>query len=145
MSPGALLLLDTSVVLHLAPGRATGDALDKQFGLRQRPDRPLISIITVGELFAFARRRSWGGAKQDQLRRIVEQLVVVDVRNTAVLEKYSEIHSFMVEHGHPIGDNDVWIAATAAASGAVLLTADKDFDPMHDVHITRLYFDPRVG
>jgi tRNA(fMet)-specific endonuclease VapC len=51
----------------------------------------------------------------------------------------------MVEHGHPIGDNDVWIAATAAASGAVLLTADKDFDPMHDVHITRLYFDPHVG
>jgi tRNA(fMet)-specific endonuclease VapC len=123
MSPGALLLLDTSVVLHLARGRATGDALDKQFGLRQRPDRPLISIITVGELFAFARRRSWGGAKQDQLRRIVEQLVVVDVRNTAVLEKYSD-SGFALSGGLSRRAVAALLELLAAATGARLVAAD---------------------
>ena len=141
MNDGKLLLLDTSVVLHVLRGKATGEALDKTYGLRARPDRPLISIITVGELLAFANRRGWGTAKVNQLHKHVEELVVVDVRNRSVLEKYAEIHAFMVDHGHPIGDNDVWIAATAAAAGAALLTTDNDFNPMHDRFLTCIYFD----
>jgi predicted nucleic acid-binding protein len=67
VSDGGLLLLDTSVVLHVVRGKATGEALDRAFGLRARPDRPLISIITVGELLAFARQRGWGSAKVDPM------------------------------------------------------------------------------
>lgn len=63
MSDGGLWLLDTSIVLHLVRGKATGEALDRTFGLRDRLERPLISIVTVGELLAFARRRGWGSAK----------------------------------------------------------------------------------
>lgn len=61
------------------------------------------------------------------------------------MDRYAEIDTFMVKHGHPVGDNDVWIAATAAAAGAVLLTTDKDFDPMHDRFLTRVYFEPNVA
>jgi len=32
--------------------------------------------------------------------------------------------------GRTVRDNDTWIAATAAATNAVLLTTDKDFDPL---------------
>jgi tRNA(fMet)-specific endonuclease VapC len=71
--------------------------------------------------------------------------VVVDIRSQSVLEKYAEIDAYMVAHGHVVGDNDVWIAATAAAAGADLLTSDKDFDPMHDVFLSRIYFDPEVS
>lgn len=145
MSDSGLLLLDTSVVLHVVRGKATGEALDRAFGLRARPDRPLISIITVGELLAFARQRGWGSAKVDRLKELVEELVVVDVRSQSVLDRYAEIDTFMVKHGHLIGDNDVWIAATASAAGAVLLTTDRDFDPMHDRFLSRVYFDPRVA
>jgi tRNA(fMet)-specific endonuclease VapC len=145
VSGNGLLLLDTSVVLHVARGRATGDALDRAYGLRARPDRPLISIITVGELFAFAKQREWGSAKVERLEELVRELVVVDIRNRSVVDQYAEIDTFMVKHGHPAGDNDVWIAATAAAAGAVLLTTDKDFDPMHGWFLTRIYFDPAVA
>jgi tRNA(fMet)-specific endonuclease VapC len=145
VTDSGLLLLDTSVVLHLIRGKATGEAIDRAFGLRARPDRPLISIITVGELLAFARQRGWGGARIDRLKTAVEELVVVDVRNQSVMDRYAEIDTFLVRRGNPVGDNDVWIAATAAAAGAVLLTTDRDFDLMHDRFLTRVYFDPNVA
>ena len=145
MSGSGLLLLDTSVVLHVVRGKATGEALDRAFGLRARPDRPLISILTVGELLAFAQRRAWGAGKVERLKELVGELVVVDVRSQSVMDRYAEIDTFMVKHGHVVGDNDVWIAATTAAAGAVLLTTDKDFDPMHDRFLTRIYFDPAVA
>ena len=145
MSDSGLLLLDTSIVLHLVRGRATGEALDRSFGLRTRSDRPLISIISVGELLAFAEQRSWGSAKVDRLKELVQELIVVDVRNRSVMDRYAEIDTYMVRHGHVVGDNDVWIAATASAAGSVLLTTDRDFDPMHERFLTRIYFDPAVA
>ena len=41
-----------------------------------------------------------------------------------------------------MGDNDVWIAATAAAAGAYLLTTDKDFDHLHPTYVQREWIDP---
>ena len=35
------------------------------------------------------------------------------------------------------GDNDLWIAATAAATAAHLITTDADFDPLHPAYIRR--------
>src|SRR5262245_32927932 len=103
MSDG-LLLLDTNIVLHVARGKATGEALDKAFGLRARAERPLISIITVGELLAFARRRNWGEAKITRLQQLTEEFVVIDVRNQAVLEKYAEIDAYLVKRGRSPGN-----------------------------------------
>jgi tRNA(fMet)-specific endonuclease VapC len=144
MTDSGLLLLDTSVVLHLARGKATGEALDKAFGLRARADRPLISVVTVGEMISFAKQRSWGAQKLDRLLKISQELVIVDIHNQSVLDRYAEIDTYLVRLGRDIGDNDTWIAATAVAVGAVLLTTDKDFDPLHDTLLTRVYFDPQV-
>lgn len=144
MNDARLLLLDTNVVLHLVRGKATGEALDRAYGLRARPDRPLISVVTIGEMMAMAKRLNWGAKKVETLKRLAGELVVVDIQNQTVLDKYADIDSFAVKNGHVIGDNDVWIAATAAAAGAVLLTTDKDFDPLH-VFLTRIYFDPAVS
>lgn len=142
MNSASLLLLDTNVVLHLVRGKATGLALDKEFGLRARPDRPLISVVTVGELLALAARLKWGTKKVALLQELIRELVVVDIRNEPVLKKYAEIDGYLIGKGRKIGDNDIWIAATAAVTGAHLLTSDKDFDPLHDVFLTRLYYDP---
>jgi predicted nucleic acid-binding protein len=83
---GRLLLLDTSVVLHLLRGKATGLAIDAAYSLRARPERPLVSVISVGEILSFAAQRGWGASKVDQLKKLVEDLVVVDVRSSSVLQ-----------------------------------------------------------
>jgi tRNA(fMet)-specific endonuclease VapC len=38
--------------------------------------------------------------------------------------------------------NDLWIAATAAATGALLLTTDRDFDDLHPGSLRREWVDP---
>jgi predicted nucleic acid-binding protein len=126
-----LALLDTSVVLHLLRGNKTAQRIDAELGLRARSERPLISVVTVGEALAFARYRNWGSDWTARLEAYLRELVVVDIQNSAVLQKYAELHTWLVRQGRTVGDNDVWIAATAAAASALLVTTDGDFDPLN--------------
>jgi predicted nucleic acid-binding protein len=138
------ILLDTSVVVHLARGNPTGQAMDRYFGLRERKERPLLSIVSVGELLSFARQRNWGETKVGRLRELVAELVVLDLQREPVLERYADIDAYCKTNGLSVGNNDVWIAATAAAAGAILVTNDKDFDALDPRFVRRAYFDPQL-
>jgi tRNA(fMet)-specific endonuclease VapC len=127
----ALLLLDTSIVIHLLRGKATGECIEQTYGLRDRPERPLVSIVTLGELRGFARYRNWGAPRVALLDELVRNLIVVDIRHASVLDRYAEIHAFCRKRGSSMGDNDKWIAATASAARATLITTDQDFAPLH--------------
>jgi tRNA(fMet)-specific endonuclease VapC len=134
-----LLLLDTNVVLHLLRGNELGVRVDSLFDLRHRADRPLISVVTVGECLALARRWGWGEAKRAALEQLLRELVVVDIQSRDVLERFAELHSWVRANGRALGDNDLWIAATAAVTHAHLITTDADFDPLHPQHLRRTY------
>lgn len=138
----ALVLLDTNVVVHLARDSALGQRINQDYQLSERRVRPLISIVTVGELFAFARKRGWGDRKVEKLRDIVRALTVVDIRPQSVIERYAEIDAYSESQGRKMGDNDIWIAATAAVAGAYLITTDKDFDHLHPQFVQREWVDP---
>ena len=140
--PEALIVLDTSVLVHLARDNALGRKVNADHDLTGRPLRPLISIVTVGEMFAVARKRSWGQAKVDRLKAIIGNLTVVDIRPQSVIDHYAEIDAYSEQVGRKMGDNDAWIAATAAAAPAWLLTTDKDFDHLHPQIIKREWIDP---
>jgi tRNA(fMet)-specific endonuclease VapC len=43
-----------------------------------------------------------------------------------------------------MGRNDVWIAASAAVTGATLMTTDRDFDLLDGTHIQRVWIDPKT-
>ena len=53
-----VVLLDTSVLVHLARQDPTGAWVENQFALTARADRPLISTITEGEILGFSRQRN---------------------------------------------------------------------------------------
>jgi tRNA(fMet)-specific endonuclease VapC len=127
MSARDRVLLDTSVEVHLCRGKETGEIIDKAYGLRQRTDRPLVSVITVGETLAFAMRRGWGSGKVELLRELLAELVIVDINDRAILERFAEIRVADQKGGWNVGDNDTWIAATASVTDAILLTIDQDF------------------
>jgi len=131
-----LLLLDTNVVIHLARDDENGKKIERQFGLTARPERPLISSISVGELLAMAYRRRWSDDKVAKLRTLVADLVQVSAGLGEVVENYARLQCEKLENGHPGEQNDLWIAATAKAAGAVLITFDKDFQWLDGKHIT---------
>lgn len=116
--------------------------MDQEHQLRSRTDKPLICIVTVGELLAFAKRNNWGQAKADNLMNLLRELVVVDIRSKDVLERYAEFSVLLDTLGR-IPQNDVWIAATASVSKALILTCDKDFDRLHPAHLKRVWYDPK--
>jgi tRNA(fMet)-specific endonuclease VapC len=110
--------------------------------LRTRAERPLVSIITVGEALAFAKQLGWGPSKAALLEDLFSDLVIVDLSDE-ILDLYAELESYLRRTGKPIQQNDVWIAATTIASGAHLLTTDKDFDPLYPVYLDRTWIDPQ--
>jgi predicted nucleic acid-binding protein len=105
-------------------------------------ERSLISIVTVGEALALSKRLSWGHMKRVALEALLENLVVVAISDQ-ILEHYAEVDVFLRRAGKPVQQNDMWIAATAMASGAHLLTTDKDFDPLYPAHLDRTWIDPQ--
>lgn len=130
MSRAAFYLLDTSVLLHLVRGGDLGRFIRRTYELDVVIRRPLISIVTHGEILAIADRQSWGGARRAVLVSMLGNLITLDLNDPVVLDRYVAVDraSRGARGGARIlSHNDMWIAATAAAAGATLLTSDQDF------------------
>jgi tRNA(fMet)-specific endonuclease VapC len=119
-------LLDTNVLVHLVRGDHAGQRIAQEFGLLRRADRPLISIVTVGEMLALAKKFAWGPNKRSSIREIASELVVLDIKSEGVLERYAQISDHCRKG--PMQQNDMWIAACASVAHAEVLTFDKDFE-----------------
>ena len=76
------------------------------------------------------------------LEKILGQLLQIDLGDRSILEAYAAIDNFSKDRTHDMGKNDIWIAATAKATGYTLLTNDKDFQHLHDIQIKCIYVDP---
>jgi len=139
--PTSLLLLDTNVLVHLVRGDDLGIGIAEEYELRERVEKPLISIITVGEMKAITMKFRWGQQKRNLLDKLFQELVIVHLNQGNIVEKYAEIDYYskqVVKPAHPMGQNDMWIAATASALEACLLTTDNDFDHLVPDHLTRI-------
>jgi len=142
-----LYLLDTNVLLFLARGGALGQHIDARFGLRAARQRPLVCVVSHGEVWVLARRNGWGVEKQAALRNLLDNVVTVDINHPRVIDAYVELD--LVSQAHPdgarnMGKNDLWIGAAARAAGATLLTTDGDFDHLIPDHIDGVVIDPKV-
>ncbi len=135
MPPAAAYLLDTNVVLQLFRGKRLGQYIENRFHLLGGLHRCVISVVTVGELLSLARQFRWGAPKVQKLLDLLDELVCIDMNNPDILRAYAEIDDFARSAGKSMGKNDVWIAATATASSAILLTNDTDFDPLDPDHL----------
>lgn len=142
MSSPVGYLLDTNALLELLRGNDLGEALDARFGLRSSLGSSMICVVTVGEILALARKFGWGTTKLDKLRRMLDQLVWIDISDPQLLDAYAEIDHFSETKGRKMGKNDIWIAATAKVTGITLLTTDPDFDHLEGTHLARIWIDP---
>ncbi len=98
--------------------------------------------MTVGEALTLGAIWKWGSTKLDALRAMLNELVVIGLRQGDIVDRYAALSAHCKAHGLTLSDNDRWIAATARAAGAVLLTTDKDFDALHPTFVDRVWIDP---
>ena len=129
-------VLDTSVVIVLARGRTASERLRSVLGIGQ-PGRSFgVSVVTLGETLAFAKKACWGSPKIRNLESLFAsdlELVALDRRD--IVEFYAEFDHYASKRAkpaRPMGQNDLWIAATARALDAELATLDRDFDFLHE-------------
>ena len=119
-------LLDTNIVLHATRANSpVPGAIDVKFGLSTSRFRPAICEVSVAELLAFS--SPWGERRKDLLRAQIKKTLVIPISQPGVHERWAEISSSLRSIGLTIGQNDIWIAATAIVAGMTLLTTDKDF------------------
>lgn len=133
-----LYVLDTGVLLVLLRGGARGRLVDERYALRSARRRPMISIVSHGEIRVLARRNGWGEAKLAALQHALDGMVTIDINRPAIIDAYVELD--LVSQAYPggarnMGKNDLWIAACARAAAATLLTTDEDFGHLGPNHL----------
>lgn len=141
-------VLDTSAFLNLIRGKELGEQIDRAYGLRQAMHRHTVSIVTHAELAVLADRNGWGATRRKALKDALEQVVTVNIESQALVDAYIRIAAAcqtLPGSDHVMGNNDMWIAATAFVSGLALITTDKDFNHLNGSLITVHWVDPEIG
>ena len=151
-----LFLLDTGVMLGFVRGAPWAARAHAKYDLGSLETVVVTSVICQGELLAFAEKRVWGEANRIKLAKTLNRVPTLDINKQPILNAYALIDAWT--HGKPVasprnapppkparpmGKNDLWIAATAHASDAVLLTTDTDFDHLDGVWFKRIHVSPR--
>jgi predicted nucleic acid-binding protein len=106
-----------------------------------------ISVVNIAEAESLVVQWNWQMNKVDVLKKIIENIITIDIEqnNQPILDAYVNIDAFsqgkipapsgrqLNNSSRNMGKNDLWIAATAHAMDAMLLTTDGDFDHLHNV------------
>ena len=149
-----LYLLDTNIVVHLIRDSLLAHKLKTEHLIFDQPQRPLISVVTEGELESFALQNDWGKNKYRELDRYLTEFLNVDIKIRTIINRYAEIDAFSQNKlkNHPLnnsarnmGKNDLWIAATASVLDATLLTTDKDFDHLNGEFLNVVWLNQTIN
>ena len=134
-------LLDTNILVYYVRGKELGEYVEATYSLKTVAMAPIICAVTEGELRSLALKFSWGRDKRRKAEALLERFVVVQLDLPGLYDAYASIDDHSRQQGMPMGENDLWIAATAHVTGARLLTTDKDFDHLDPGYLTRDYID----
>ena len=132
-----LYILDTSVLIHFVRGDRTWHRIRDEYGLLVIEPKPIISIVTSGELRSLALQLDWGTKKREQLRFALGYFDQLSIDSEKIVDAYANIDHFLHQNGVSLGKNDIWIAASAVFLDAKLLTKDHDFDALDPTFLSR--------
>ncbi|MEI7501576.1 MAG: type II toxin-antitoxin system VapC family toxin [Bacteroidota bacterium] len=139
-------LFDTNILVHfIRRSPIAGKVIDEldPFG---KINIPLISVVSYAEILSLVPIFNWGDQKKEQLKDLLNKLLVVPIEAKDIIEAYVEIETYskgkMISRPLPagqsainMGKNDIWIAATAKITKSTVITTDKDFDHLDKVFI----------
>lgn len=136
-------LIDTNIIVHFVRDSQLYDTIEQEFKLFTRPNRVLISEVSVGEIYSLSKRNRWGQRKMNRLDNFLDKVGLINLSTEGIHKAYADIDAYS-QSNHPslslpqgmtarnMGKNDLWIAATAHILRATLVTTDKDFDHLQN-------------
>ncbi len=127
---GNSVLLDTSIVINLFKGdQSILSFLEEQKNI-------YVPSIVLGELFLGAHRSKKPSKHLDQIRDFLTGCAILQI-DSVTAEHYGSIKHGLLLKGHPIPENDIWIAATALQHNLPVFTNDKHFDVVESLLLVR--------
>lgn len=132
-----LYLLDTNILIHGVRGSQVWQKIKMICDPLMVEPRPSICVVSEGELCSFAEQQQWSDIKQSQMEFLLDYFLRASIDSPPVLRAYAKIDSWSRTKGIRMGKNDLWIAATAHVTNAVLVTTDRDFDHLHSIVLHR--------
>jgi tRNA(fMet)-specific endonuclease VapC len=139
-------LLDTGIVLLATRAGNASKFIDAQFGLSASPFRPAICEVSVGELLAFANANHWGPKRKAALMEQLKTSLILPISYPGVHQRWANMQSTLQGAGITVGQNDLWIAATASVTGLTVLSTDKDFKRLVEQGLVQaVVVDPKTG
>lgn len=137
-----VLILDTNILVHFVRSSPVWEQARDRYQLLTVEPRPIVSVVTVGELRSLAMQWKWGDKKLSQVDFALGFFQNVSISNDELIRSYALIDAHCESIGQPLGKNDLWIAATAASLRIRLLTTDRDFDRLAPQFFARDWIDP---
>lgn len=141
-------ILDTNILMaYLKANNRLYTKVSEENKLNDDDALIMISAITKGEIRSLAMQNRLGERRLETLNKLLNLLITIDVsgNNEILLNAYAEIDSYSLKRhptktytgsAKPMGKNDMWIAATALAVNATLLTTDGKF-----MHLDKAFID----
>lgn len=117
---------------------AGNEQLDAFLGKLEPGAEIFTSVIVEGEV-RFGLARLAGGRRKENLTSVFEDVISTlhDILPASrdIAEDYGRLKAQLWDSGTPIGENDLWIAATARVHGLRVLTRDPDFGVVPDLSV----------
>lgn len=139
-------ILDTNILILLSKSRMFSSFFRENY-LQDSDNKFSYTHISLGELSSITRRNQQGKSKLALLNEVLKGFHLIRANSLPIIDNYGIIDVYsqgkLKEKPLPkgmsarnMGKNDLWIAASAMASKAILLTTDNDFDHLHNQFIT---------
>ena len=87
-------ILDTNILLHTVRNTPLFQYIDSQFDLYGLQHETIISAVSVGEIYALAKKNRWGHTKILMVKAIIRKCNIIPVEGESLMEIYADIDAF---------------------------------------------------
>lgn len=120
-------LVDTNVIIRYIKDEGNLDDIFED-------ERICFSSITLGELLLGAECSTRKAENAEVYNDFCKELEEIKP-DSSVAPYYAKIKAQLKQNGHPIPENDIWIAACAMVYDLTVVTADKHFSFINGISI----------
>lgn len=143
----SLIFLDEFTTLSICTGNGYGTHLLSTYRLAEHQPKPLVSLLTVGEVLRYAHANSYPRNEIEEVQRLLNQFQMVNIRAEFV-ERFARMGGILDRDSATMASKKLWLGAICAAigegsSGSVLLTAIPDYNSLSSYGLNVEYVDPK--